>query len=68
MLNSASCLRLCSVVLLLLFCQWIIAMSFLTDDRIHSALLDNGFLCLIASIKIQVLPLVTFFNQGLYDI
>ena len=68
MLHTASGLGLLAVALLLLFCQRVVSMAFLTDDRSHSALPDHIVFRLVASIKIQRLALVFLLNEGLDDI
>jgi len=54
-LHTASGLGLLAVALLLLVCQRMVTMAFLTDDRSHSALPDHIVLRLVACIKIQLL-------------
>ena len=68
MLHTASGLGLLAVALLLLFCQRVVAMAFLTDDRSHSALPDHIVFRLVAGIKKQRLAFVFLLNEGLDDI
>ena len=68
MLNAASVLGLDAVVLLLLVGQRVVAMPFLTNDRIHPTLSYDIILRFIASIKIQVLPLIFVLYERFDDI
>jgi len=67
-LHAASGPGLLTVVLLLLVCQRMVAMAFLTDDRSHTTLPDHIVLGFIAGIEIQRLSVVLFLNERLYDI
>ena len=68
MLNAASVLGLDAVVLLLLVSQGIVAMPFLTNDRIHPTFSYYIILRFIASIQIQVLSLILLLYERFDDI
>ena len=65
---AASIRRLDAVFLLLLVSQRVVAMSFLADNRIHSALFYDIFLLFVTCIKEQVLSFVLLFNEGFDNI
>lgn len=63
MFHSASRFGLDTVVLLLFICQRMITMPLFTNYGVHATFSYNIFLCLIASVQIQVLSFVRILNE-----